>query len=197
MSVALTRARVVATARAAVEAGGVDALSLRGVARDLGVTAPALYAYVRDKQDLISAVATEYFDELVTRFEAVGHDDPVARVRALSRAYVDHALASPELFHLMFRFPPALGVPVVGKEAFAPATRAFDVAAAATEAARAAGQLDVTDTLTACLTMWAAVHGVAEVLLLGFTFDEERAGALIDSVIETVLAGQGATPAPG
>lgn len=197
MSVTLTRARVVATARAAVEAEGVDALSLRGIARQLGVTAPALYAYVRDKDDLISAVATEFFDELVHRFEALDDDDPVTRVRALSRAYVDHALASPELFHLMFRYPPALGVPVDGKETFAPATRAFEVAAAATEAAREAGQLQVQDTLTACLTMWAAVHGVAEVLLLGFTFDEATAGSLVDSVIETVLAGQGATPPPG
>jgi hypothetical protein len=94
----------------------------------------------------------------------------------------------------MFRYPPALGVPVDGVEAFAPATRAFEVAAAATEDARLAGQLDVDDTLTACLTMWAAVHGVAEVLLLGFAFDEAAAGSLIDSVIETVLVGQGAAP---
>jgi len=42
----------------------------------------------------------------------------------------------------------------------------------------------------ASLTMWAAVHGVAEVLLLGFGFDDATADALVRSTIETVLAGQ-------
>jgi hypothetical protein len=40
------------------------------------------------------------------------------------------------------------------------------------------------------MTMWAAIHGVAEVLLLGFAVDEEASVELMDSVINTVLAGQ-------
>jgi hypothetical protein len=40
------------------------------------------------------------------------------------------------------------------------------------------------------MTMWAAIHGVAEVLLLGFAADEEASVELMDSVINTVLAGQ-------
>ena len=187
----LTRERVVACARAAIEDRGLEGLSLRAVARELGVTAPALYAYVEGKDDLVAAVATQYFDELVARFEAVDDADPVAGVRALARAYVDHALASPPLFRLLFRYPPAsTGVDVPGVAAFAPATRAFEVALASTSRAIDAGLLAVADPVDAAMTMWAAVHGVSEVLLLGFGFDEEAADALADSVIDTVLAGQ-------
>lgn len=191
----LTRARVVACARAIIEAGGEtrgsDGVSLRAVARELGVTAPALYAYVDGKDDLVAAVATQYFDELVDRFEAVDTTDPVAGIRALSRAYVDHALASPPLFRLLFRYPPAsTGLAVPDVESFAPATRAFEVALATTSRAIDAGLLAETDPVAAAMTMWAAVHGVAEVLLLGFGFDEAAADALVTSVIDTVLAGQ-------
>ncbi|HET8929073.1 MAG TPA: TetR/AcrR family transcriptional regulator [Acidimicrobiales bacterium] len=187
----LTRARVVACARTAIEARGSEGLSLRAVARDLGVTAPALYAYVDGKDDLVAAVATQYFDELVTRFEAVDTSDPIAGIRALSRAYVDHALASPPLFRLLFRYPPAsTGVAVPDVASFAPATRAFEVALVTTTRAIDDGLLAEADPVAAAMTMWAAVHGVAEVLLLGFGFDEAAADALISSVIGTVLAGQ-------
>lgn len=187
----LDRARVVATARAAIEAGGVENLSLRAVARTLGVTAPALYAHVADKDDLVAAVAAEYFTELSTRFGAVDATDPIAGIRALSRAYVDHALAAPELFRLLFRFPPeSAGVDVPGVEPFLPATDAMDMAIATTGRAIEAGLLAVTDPLEAAMTMWVAVHGVAEVLLMGFGFAPADADRLVDTVIDTVLAGQ-------
>lgn len=188
---------MVGCARAAIEAGGVEALSLRAVARDLGVTAPALYAYVRNKDDLVAAVAAQYFDELVDRFEAVDTTDPVEGIRALARAYVDHALASPQLFRVLFRFPPAAaGVGVPGVAPFAPATRAFEVALATTTRAIDAGLLAAGNPVDAAMTMWAAVHGVAEVLLLGFGFDDASADRLTASVIDTVLAGQVNTVKP-
>jgi AcrR family transcriptional regulator len=183
----LTRSLVVDAARAQLEREGAEHLSLRGLARELGVTAPALYAYVDDKDDLLAAVATQHFAALVARFEAIEADDPIDRIRALSRAYVDHARSSPNLFRLLFRYPPSA---VDGADAFPPATRAFELAAAATADAVAAGQLGVADAALASMTMWAAIHGVAEVLLLGFGFNDETADALVESVIETVLAGQ-------
>jgi hypothetical protein len=54
----------------------------------------------------------------------------------------------------------------------------------------------VEDVALASMTMWAAVHGAAEVLLLGFG-DEEFGSALVASVIDTVLAGQTGSRAPG
>lgn len=178
-----------AAARALLEKSGADELSFRGVARELGVTAPALYAYVDSKEDLVAAVAAEHFEALVVRFQAVEATttDPIERIRLLSRAYVDHALASPALFRILFRFPPT---PTAGVDAFPPATRAFEVGAAATNEAAATGRIHVRDPLLANLAMWAAVHGVAEVLLLGFNPDDASREQLITEVIDTMLAGQ-------
>jgi AcrR family transcriptional regulator len=188
MTPALTRAAIVAAAKTLLEKEGADEVSFRGVARHLGVTAPALYAYVESKEELLAEVASEHFEALVARFSAVDPElAPLERIRRLSRAYVDHALANPALFRLMFRFPPR---PTAGLDAFPPATRAFELAGRATEDAIAAGDLAVTDPVMANLTMWAAVHGVAEVLLLGFSPDPQAADELVDAVIDTMLAGQ-------
>lgn len=186
MAPPLTRDLVIATARAQLERDGARQLSLRAVARELGVTAPALYAYVRDKSDLLAGVAEEHFEGLVRRFEAVDDPDPIERIRGLSRAYLDHARSSPALFGLLFRYPPTA---IPGSEAFPPATRAFDLAARTTQAAIDAGLLTVNDAAEAGTVMWCAVHGVAEVVLMGFA-DGDAADALLDQVVDTVIAGQ-------
>ncbi len=55
----LTGEAVVAAARDQIRTKGLDAVSLRQVGAALGVTAPALYAYVTDKRDLLRAVAED------------------------------------------------------------------------------------------------------------------------------------------
>lgn len=59
---ALTREVVVARALAIGAAEGLDAVSLRRVAQELGVTPMALYRHVRDKQDLINAMTEVVLD---------------------------------------------------------------------------------------------------------------------------------------
>lgn len=191
-STPLSRELVVSTARAQLERDEASQLSLRAVARELGVTAPALYAYVEDKGELLAAVAAEHFERLVERFESIAEPDPLERIRAVSRAYVEHALESPGLFRLMFRYPPS---PTTEVDAFPPATRAFEVASEATADAVAQGMFAVDDVAMACMTMWAAMHGVAEVLLMGFGFDDDAAERLVSATIDTVIAGH-VTPLP-
>ncbi|HKY14872.1 MAG TPA: TetR/AcrR family transcriptional regulator [Microthrixaceae bacterium] len=184
----LSRERLVVTARTTIEHDGVDGLSLRGLARELGVTAPALYAHVDGKDDLLTEIASTHFELLISRFDAIDDEDPLDRIRALCRAYVDHALDAPALFHLMFRFPPR---PVGPVEAFPPAERAYAAAEAATRSAVESGALAVEDPSVASMAMWAAVHGVAEVGLLGFA-DRQAIGDLLDAVVDTMLVGFGA-----
>src|SRR4051794_4838345 len=153
---------VVDAARTLLRIHGADDLSLRAVARHLGVSAPALYWYVESKDELLGAVATEQFEALVHRFDEIDATlPPIQRMRRLSRAYVEHALDDPALFRLMFRYPFR---PTASVDAFPPAARAFDHAARAAEEAIAAGDL-TGDASQVNLAMWAAVHGVAEVLL--------------------------------
>ncbi|MEJ7585439.1 MAG: helix-turn-helix domain-containing protein [Acidimicrobiales bacterium] len=93
MRAPLSRAAIVQAAREMITEEGLDAVSLRRLAAHLQVTAPALYAHVEDKEDLLRAVAEVEFLAMIARFEEVPASEPVARMRALSRAYIAHARA--------------------------------------------------------------------------------------------------------
>ena len=192
MSAPLTRSAIVGAARALIATEGLDAVSLRRLAAILGVTAPALYAHVEDKRDLLRGVAELEFAELISSFETIMITDHVARLRRLSRVYIERALAEPELFRTMFLFPPEIDLTAATGEELPMATASFRVALESVTAAIDAGDLRPADPLVAALTLWTATHGVADVLLLGFPFDDVTRELVIDSVIDTVLQGLGA-----
>jgi AcrR family transcriptional regulator len=190
----LNRAVVIDAARELIAAEGLDAVSLRRLATRLGVTAPALYAYVADKRDLLRGVAEGEFDRLITTIQAVDAPEPVERLRRICRAYVDHAVARPELFRVMFLFPPQLDPPG-GVDTLPQATAAFSTALEIVAEAVATGALRPTDPMIAALTLWTATHGAATMILMGFPFDATIRDTVIDSVIDTTLVGLGARSA--
>ena len=157
-----------------------------------GSTAPALYAHVKDKRDLLRGVAELEFAELIAGFESITVTDPLDRLRRLSRVYIDRALAEPELFRTMFLFPPELDLSAATGAELPLATESFQIALDAVAAAIEAGALRPADPLLAAFTLWTATHGVADVLLMGFPFDDATRDLVIDSVIKTVLEGLGA-----
>jgi len=198
MATPLNRSAVIDAARDLIATDGLDRVSLRRLASRLGVTAPALYAYVTDKGDLLRGVAEGELDRLLTTFATIDCPDPVEQLRQLSRAYIDQALERPELFRTMFLFPPGLdlpGVSLVPGAELPMATTVFDTAHAAVTAAIASGALRATDPTLAALSLWTAIHGAATVLLMGFPFDAATRDLVVDTVIDNALVGLGAEPA--
>ena len=185
----LTREAVVAATRTLILDESLAAVSLRRVGAALGVTAPALYAYVTDKRDLLRGVAEYEFGELIKRFESIDDPDPLVRMRRFSRAYIDHALENPELFKTMFLFPPDLEFGGTTGEELALATRSFEVGLVAINEAIEQGLIRNIDPVMAGLTLWTATHGCADVLLMGFELDEASREELITHVLDTVIAG--------
>lgn len=185
----LSRDAVVGAARALIVEESLESLSLRRVGAALGVTAPALYAHVDGKRDLLRAIAERELGALIERFEAVDDGDPVDRIRSYSRAYIDYAIDNPELFKTMFLFPPELPVAAHTGEELPIATRAFELPTAAIAEAVAAGTFPHTDPATAGLVLWVATHGAATVLLLGFDLDPAARDQLVTNVLDTVIAG--------
>ncbi len=189
---AVTRSAIVDAARELIRSEGLDAVSLRRVGRAVGVTAPALYAHVEGKQDLLEAVAATQYAELVDRLSAIDANKPADRVRASCHVYVDLAVAEPELFRVMFLFPPAVDqIDPLGLEVDA-ATEAFTISAAISREAVDSGAL-IGDPTTISLALWTASHGVATVLQMGLQMSEQQRADLTDTVIDGLLRGLGPT----
>jgi len=108
-------ARILDTARTHLAEHGAAALSLRAVARDLGMVSSAVYRYVPSRDDLLTRLITEAFDALgdaAERAEArVAREDVQGRWRATCRAVRKWALTHPHEYALVF------GTPVPGYEA--------------------------------------------------------------------------------
>lgn len=164
-------------------------MSLRRLARHMGVTAPALYAHVRDKQDLLRAVAEVEMDQLASSFAAFADLEPLERIRAHSRAYVAYSRANPDLFRVILMVPPAV---LAGAVPLPATTTAFAAAVAAVEDAIRAGEIVADDTMLVALALWSGAHGVATLLQLGFDLPPELEDAMIDEVTDRILAGYGA-----
>ncbi len=84
-------------------------MSLRAIARAMGLTAPALYRYYANYEDLVSALAVDVYDELVATLEqardGVPDDDVATRLFAVSRAFRSWSLEHPPEFRLLFANP--------------------------------------------------------------------------------------------
>lgn len=182
----LRRDAIVARAVEIVDEGGPDALSLRALARDLGVSAPALYDHIRSKDDLLRLVAGAGYAELASRWVSLDPADAEAWIRASSHAYVAFALERPGLFALMFRFRPAL-VEGPGEVEDPAATAVFEVALGVVERASVEGGLRAAPPLELALGIWAAMHGVATVLSMSPELNQ--ALWMVDLVIDGLLAG--------
>jgi AcrR family transcriptional regulator len=182
----LTRATVVSAARALIEDEGLGAVSFRRLAQRLGVTAPALYAYVSDKDDLLRSVTANELREIISRLQRPEGEEPVESLRRFCHAYIDYAMAHPELYKTMFQFPPwdadaqrtSFGLPVM----MAQMAMAYGAVVEAVDQ----GLLRNEHPMMVALTLWTAVHGLAEVLRLGMPGElQDRFSELvIDSVID-------------
>jgi AcrR family transcriptional regulator len=94
---------------------GAAALSLRAVARDLGLVSSAVYRYVASRDDLLTLLVVDGYDELGDAVDAalakVDASDHAERMRVIGRAVRAWALAEPATYALLF------GSPVPGYEA--------------------------------------------------------------------------------
>lgn len=107
-----TLGEIKTAARAHLVAQGPSGIQLRAIARDVGLTPPALYRYFPSLEDLVEDLTVDLFGELCDAMEDAAHDaaDPFARMLALSRAFRAWAIAHPHEFGLLFGIAPtALG----------------------------------------------------------------------------------------
>lgn len=127
---------------------GAAALSLRAVARDLGVVSSAVYRYVENRDELLTLLVVDGYDELGDAVDAalapIARGDHARRMMAIGRAVRAWALAEPATYALLF------GSPVPGYEAPAerttePGTRVIRRLVEVWEDAWIAGELTLPD----------------------------------------------------
>ncbi len=177
------RGRAVAAATKLFAEQGYGGVTLRSLAKELGVSPMTPYRYFENKEELFAMVRTEAFRRFadVQRDAIAGIEDPEDRLRVLGRAYVGFALDEPDAYHTMFDILQAQAGTYPELEA--EQARAFSYLHSAVTAAVDAGLMRGEPLLRAHV-LWAQVHGLVSLhlagkLLMGCSLDD-----LISSVFE-------------
>ncbi|MEL3950692.1 TetR/AcrR family transcriptional regulator [Streptomyces sp. LNU-CPARS28] len=114
-----TTAEIKSVALALMASGGPDAITLRAIAREMGMTANAIYGYFRTRDDLVTTLINDVYtalaDAVDAAWEAGAPLDPAARIQSWATAFRDWSLAHPEGFRLIYGDPvPGYRAPVGG-----------------------------------------------------------------------------------
>ncbi|MBV8592995.1 MAG: TetR/AcrR family transcriptional regulator [Caulobacteraceae bacterium] len=165
---------------------GPEAVTIRQLASELGVSPMTPYRYFKDKDAILAAVRARAFDRHAEALETAYRDhpgDPGARSDAIGAAYVDFALGHPEAYKLMFdiKQPTAWDYPELNR---------------AGERSRATMTAHVRDLVGAGWLRgdpewighlyWGALHGPLMLRFSGLIESDEMARRLIDGLVAAV-----------
>ncbi|MGW2961441.1 TetR/AcrR family transcriptional regulator [Streptomyces sp. NPDC001220] len=181
------RAALLASAERTLREKGAAALSLRELARDIGVSHAAPGRHFKDKQALLDALALSGYDRLNRGLESA--DDPGAplepRIVTLARTYLTFAVENPELLELMFsrKHDPDISTPLA--EAVDRSMGSFVRLLAD---AQQRGEIVDGDPERITLVAASAVHGLAA-LVANCTLPADEALAGLDEHVHLLLHG--------
>ena len=182
------RQALLTAAETALEARGVQHLSLRELSRELGVSHASPQRHFATKQDLIDALAIKGFERLSSLVakatEARSHDFN-ARLTKAAFAYVGFALKHPALFALMFE---AKRRPGMRPELRTALIAAYSHIPRILREGQEAGEIVAGDPERLALTIGAALHG-----LVAMSIDGKVKGvplrAIVPETVQHVLKG--------
>jgi len=166
---------VAAAAELLDEAGNEQAVTLRAVARRIGIAAPSIYAHFPDRQAILLAVVQDAFAELTEALAAAtgsgadstSEESATTQLRAACAAYLDFAATRPQRYRAMFgglwRAGPAIdSAAVSAAEVTELGQDALAVLITALNACVDAGTSTSTNTVADAIALWLGLHGLAD-----------------------------------
>lgn len=186
-----------------VSAGSPEAVTLRAVAREIGIATTSIYSHFPDRAAILQAVADRAFTAMTAASLRAGEGvtDPVARLVGGCRAYVDFAREHPQLYALMFTTAAAPGAPRGSREREpgdglpddAPSQTGFTGLARAIAACIDAGVSASTDAVADAVAVWMGLHGFAT-LRASMTFQWPEEEALLQHLVLSLARIRPTTP---
>jgi AcrR family transcriptional regulator len=174
---------------------GLQALSLRELARQAGVSHAAPRRHFADRQALLDALALHGFAQLGTELRAAvdgaGGEDLAGQMRSLARAYIDFASRDAVLLELMFGAKYGDRVELFEEAADAAFAPVHEMIARAQEA----GLLPAGDPERIALSQLASIQGIASLHRAGVVASGDVDGLIEDAVAMSLAAAQARTAA--
>lgn len=170
------RQEIVAAAADLLDSGGEGAVTLKDIARTVGISSPSIYAHFPDREAIVAAVVAETFGELKAELVAAigpAGSDPVARLQTLCAAYLGFSERWPQRYRILFGGswrardsdlgPTDEGATGIGQDVLM-------LIVEAVEACQQVGRSTSTDAFADAVSLWAGLHGLAQLRLVAPQF---------------------------
>jgi len=166
---------------------GDTAISLRALAKQLGVSAPALYRHFSDRDSLLAELAVTGFEELRERLLAVDQRVPRRALIDIGLVYVGFAQDEPNLYRLMFggRVLPKSVHPTLDEAGHG----AFKVLEDTIARAQQVGYLKPMPVALMTAAAWSLVHGLAQLSIDGHLPGAKAEPLMAEGVLSLLLDG--------
>ena len=166
---------------------GDSAISLRGIAKQIGVSAPALYRHYADRESLLAELAISGFAALRQQLLSVEQHTPRAALIGIGLAYVAFAQSEPNLYRLMFggRVLPKGAHPRLDQAGLG----AFNVLQDTIARGQRAGYLKPAPLALMTATAWSLVHGLSQLTIDGHLPNADAEPQLAEGITNLLLEG--------
>jgi AcrR family transcriptional regulator len=157
------RADLIAAAdRILAGTGDIGGLSLRAVAREVGIATPSIYLHFPDKSALVHAVLDARFAELgaAVRAAVSAADGPVDQLRAGCLAYCRFAIDQPNAYRVLFGRAPRSAPSIDAAPGSSLGASTFDLLVQAVAVCIRADAAPEGDPLRIAMSVWTALHGI-------------------------------------
>ncbi len=158
------RKLIIDAARDLFVSQGVEAVSMREIAKRIGYSATSIYLHFSDKKNLLRAICeTDFLLLANTQKHILEIADPIVRLNALGLGYAQFALSHPNHYRLMFMTPHEPLTPdSVDLQQNHPEQDAYFQLKSSVQVAFEAGKFkpEFTDPDLIAQTVWAGMHGV-------------------------------------
>jgi AcrR family transcriptional regulator len=172
----------------------IESLSLRAVARAVGIAATSVYLHFDDKASLLLAVYQRHFADLAEALNRAiaEQDEPAARLRAMTLTYRQFAVDYPDTYQVLFTMPGATAPSgLLGPGAPGPGAPILDIVRQVIAECMDAGLIHPGDPYQVALCLWAMLHGLITLRATRPQVAWPDQDALFDAVLTTILC-----PAP-
>ena len=170
---------------------GLDGFSMRKLAKQVGVTAPALYRHYDGKEHVLADVVREAHRAFMSYiYRAIEAPTPLERFVGVGEGYLDFALEHPRWHSIMYFGPEQLGMDEMPADIEAMSSARHQFWIDRVRECMDAGVLKDGDPFQTGLTMWAHAHGLVQLYRQGhFQIDEAAFRALFEESGARLMSG--------
>jgi len=185
------REKILACACDLYLAEGLDGFSMRKLAKEVGVTAPALYRHYENREHVLADVVREAYSEFTRKlYRALEGATALERFARSGEGYLEFALKHPRWYQILFTAPEQLGMTRLPDDIEAMGCAVHQFWVDRVRECQDAGILKEGDPMQVSLTMWAHAHGLVSLYHHGhFRMDEETFRAQFERSGTTMMCG--------